>query len=102
MSQDILPTPPNPDTSSKVFAVVKGYDLQYLCQRIVQLKNHAVIHDGEPCAKVCRARIGGMLEVLNRLGLEVDTDWDSIEPDIGIFTVSDFLTRKKIKERQNN
>ena len=90
------------DLDSKTLATANGYDLKYFCQRIVQLKNHAVIHDGEPCAKICRARIGGMLEVLNRLGLEVYTDWDSIEPDIGIFTVSNFLTRKKIKERQNN
>ena len=100
--EGIMQQPSPVDLDSKTLATVNGYDLKYFCQRIVQLKNHAVIHDGEPCAKICRARIGGMLEVLNRLGLEVETDWDSIEPDIGIFTVSNFLTRKKIKERQNN
>jgi len=94
MPKDILPPPPNPDVDARTIAFVNGRDLKYFCERIAALKAHAVLHDGEPCAKICRARIGGMLEVLNRIGLEVDTDWDSISPDVGIFTVPDFLKRK--------
>jgi hypothetical protein len=94
MPSPVIQPPSFPDVDAKLFAIAKGRDLKYFCERIAALKAHAVLHDGEPCAKICRARIGGMLEVLNRIGLEVDTDWDSVEPDIGIFTVPDFLKRK--------
>lgn len=50
-------------------------DVNYIAERINVLNTHAVIHEGEPCAKICRARIGGILEVLNFVGLEVKCDW---------------------------
>ena len=93
MSQDILPPPKNPELS-RIVASVKGLDLLYFSERISALKIHAVVHAGEPCERVCRARLGGMVEILNRLGLEVDTEWDSVLPDVAIYPRTEYFDRQ--------
>ena len=42
-------------------------DADYLEKRIGELHCHAVLHEGELCSKLNRARIGGMIEVLSRI-----------------------------------
>jgi hypothetical protein len=93
MSKDTLPPPKNPQLS-RVLAEVKGSDLRYFCDRIAALKVHAVVHAGEPCERSCRARLGGMVEILNRIGLEVDTDWESFLPDVAIYPRTDYFDKQ--------
>ena len=73
-------------------------DADYLNERIGELHSHAVAHEGELCAKLNRARIGGMIEVLNRIGLEVDCDWDRCTKKVAIFTKGDYEFLQKVKK----
>lgn len=82
--------------AQKALQMAKFYmsDANYLAERIGELHCHAVIHDGELCAKLNRARIGGMIEVLDRMQLAVDCRWDEYDPDVLILTESDYLDRR--------
>jgi hypothetical protein len=62
------------DTTTNPLAEFHDTDAAYLEQRIGELHYHAKQHEGELCAKLNRARIGGMIEVLSRMGLEVVCD----------------------------
>ena len=73
-------------------------DAAYLAERIGELHTHALLHEGELCAKLNRARIGGMIEVLNRRGLEVDCNWGAPDKHVRIMTVEDYLKSKAAKE----
>ena len=73
-------------------------DANYLNERIGELHHHAKLHEGELCDKLNRARIGGMIEVLDRMGLAVDCDWDSCTKKVGIFTRGDFEFLKRVRE----
>lgn len=82
---------PRATPSTKVYPA----DLRYFEERIGELNVHAVLHEGELCSKLCRARIGGMIEILNRMGLEVEANWNL--PDRGV-TITDVLEFLKCKE----
>ena len=69
-------------------------DANYIAERIGELHCHAVLHDGELCAKLNRARIGGMIEVLGRMGLAVDCRWDEYNHCVLIMTNREFLEHK--------
>lgn len=73
-------------------------DANYLSERIGELHYHAKMHEGELCAKLNRARIGGMIEVLSRMELEVVCDWDSCTKKVTIFTKGDFVFLQKVKK----
>ena len=73
-------------------------DADYLNERIGELHCHAFLHEGELCSKLNRARIGGMIEVLSRMGLEVVCDWDSCTKKVMIFTKGDFEFLQKVKK----
>lgn len=75
-------------------------DADYLWKRIGELHCHAVLHEGELCSKLNRARIGGMIEVLSRMGLEVVCDWDSCTKKATIFTRSEFELLKILKKKE--
>lgn len=66
-------------------------DAHYIAERIGELHCHAVLHDGELCAKLNRARIGGMIEVLGRMGLAVDCRWNEYDPNVLVLTNSEYL-----------
>ena len=70
-------------------------DANYIAERIGELHVHALYHEGELCAKLNRARIGGMIEVLNRMHLEVHCNWNF--PDKGVLVMKD-LDYLKFKE----
>ena len=57
-----------------------GDDADYIAKRIGELHHHAKMHEGELCAKLNRARIGGMIEDLDRMELEVVCDWVRVFP----------------------
>ena len=71
-------------------------DANYIAERIGELHVHALYHEGELCAKLNRARIGGMIEVLCRMELEVVCDWDSCTKKVSIFTKGDFEFFQKV------
>ena len=73
-------------------------DADYIAKRIGELHHHAKMHEGELCAKLNRARIGGMIEVLNRMDLEVVCDWDRCDKDVVVLRAEDFAEFKKAKE----
>ena len=73
-------------------------DADYLNERIGELHYHAKQHEGELCSKLNRARIGGMIEVLSRMGLEVVCDWDSCTKKATIFTKGDFEFLMKVRK----
>ena len=66
-------------------------DALYIAERIGELHCHAVLHDGELCAKLNRARIGGMIEVLGRMRLAVDCRWNEYDPNVLVLTDSEYL-----------
>ena len=66
-------------------------DANYIAERIGELHCHAVLHDGELCAKLNRARIGGMIEVLNRMQLTAYCRWDDYDPNVLVLTDSEYL-----------
>lgn len=70
-------------------------DASYLAQRIGELHYHAAMHEGELCAKLNRARIGGMVEVLSRIGLEVDCAWTRPDKSVLIMDGVEFLQHKE-------
>ena len=84
--------------NDRPLAVFSKNDAVYLGERIGELHYHAKLHEGELCAKLNRARIGGMIEVLDRMGLVVDCDWDSCTKEVGIFTRGDFEFLKRVRE----
>ena len=71
-------------------------DADYIAMRIGELHYHAKMHEGELCAKLNRARIGGMIEVLGRMEWEVVCDWDSCTKKVSIFTKGDFEFPQKV------
>lgn len=75
-------------------------DANYLNERIGELHYHAMQHEGELCSKLNRARIGGMVEVLSRMGLEVVCDWNSYTKKVTIFTRGDFEFIKNVKKKE--
>lgn len=76
-------------------------DANYIAERIGELHCHAVLHDGELCAKLNRARIGGMIEVLGRMRLAVDCRWNECDPNVNILTESDYLDRRGAMSASN-
>ena len=69
-------------------------DANYIAERIGELHCHAVLHDGELCAKLNRARIGGMIEVLGRMQLAVDCRWNDYDRSVLVMTDDEFLEHK--------
>ena len=86
------------DKTTDPLAEFDQADADYLEKRIGELHCHAVLHEGELCSKLNRARIGGMIEVLSRMGLEVVCDWDSCTKKVMIFTKGDFEFLQKVKK----
>lgn len=83
--------------NDRVLAVFSSTDAAYLRERIGELHFHAKLHEEMLCAKLNRARIGGMIEVLDRIGLVVDCDWDCCTKKVGIFTRGDFEFLKRVR-----
>ena len=75
------------NTKPKPMAEFYQHDANYFAERIGELHAHAMLHEGELCAKLNRARIGGMIEVLNRMHVEVDCRWE--EYDRNVIVVND-------------
>ena len=73
-------------------------DADYIAKRIGELHHHAKMHEGELCAKLNRARIGGMIEVLNRMDVEVVCDWDRCDKEVVVLSAEDLAEFKKAKE----
>jgi len=69
-------------------------DANYIAERIGELHCHAVLHDGELCAKLNRARIGGMIEVLNRMQLTVCCRWNDYDRNVLVMTDDEFIEHK--------
>ena len=94
--------PPRPDKAkqekTKQLAAFRRSDANYIAERIGELHSHAILHDGELCAKLNRSRIGGMVEVLSRMGLEVVCDWNRCDKAVVILPADDFIQFKKVKE----
>jgi hypothetical protein len=80
--------------TGKVLGEFYQSDANYIAERIRELHRHAMLHQGEICAKLNRARIGGMIEVLGRMGLEVDCAWEQYLGDIHITTDMQLVERK--------
>ena len=85
-------------TMTKQLAAFRRSDANYIAERIGELHSHAILHEGELCAKLNRSRIGGMVEVLSRMGLEVVCDWDRCDKAVVILPADDFIQFKKVKE----
>ena len=85
------------DKTTDPLAEFDQSDADYLEKRIGELHCHAVLHEGELCSKLNRARIGGMIEVLSRMGLEVVCDWDRCTKKVTIFSKGDFEFLQKVK-----
>ena len=85
-------------TNRKVKLLAQFYqaDANHIAERIGELHCHAMMHEGELCEKLNRARIGGMIEVLNRMSLEVDCNWKF--PDKGVLVMTDveYLRHKEL------
>lgn len=94
--------PPRPDKAkqekTKQLAVFRRADADYIAERIGEMHSHAILHEGELCAKLNRARIGGMVEVLSRMGLEVVCDWDRCDKAVVVLPADDFIQFKKVQE----
>lgn len=74
-------------------------DANYLEKRIGELHYHAKLHEGELCSKLNRARIGGMIEVLSRMGLEVVCSWDRRDRDVFIMSEADFIEYTRLLKK---
>ena len=83
-------------TMAKPLAKFYQADANYIAERIGELHSHAVLHEGEPCARLNRSRIGGMIEVLSRMGLEVCCNWDRYDRGVLIMTDTDFIEHKQL------
>ena len=75
-------------------------DADYIASRIGELNGHAVLHDGELCAKLNRARIGGMIEVLSSIGIEVVCNWQEIDRCVLLMTVADYIHHKRLLKKE--
>jgi hypothetical protein len=71
-------------------------DANYIAERIGELHCHAMMHEGELCEKLNRARIGGMIEVLNRMSLEVDCNWKWADKGVLVMTDLEYLRHKEL------
>lgn len=108
MDDQLDPPPPRPRSKEPVkvaprdnifpLATFDKVDATYFAERIAELHCHAVRHDGELCAKLNRARIGGIIEVLSRLDIEVVCDWDRIDKEVIVLRADQFAEFKKVKE----
>ena len=85
-------------TNRKVKPLAQFYqaDANYIAERIGELHCHAILHGGELCEKLNRARIGGMIEVLNRMRLVVDCLWTLLDRDVLIMTDLEYLKHKEL------
>ena len=96
------PPPPRPRNAASAemtpLALFCKIDATYIAERIAELHCHAMRHDGELCAKLNRARIGGMIEVLNRMDVEVVCDWDRCDKEVVVLCAEDLAEFKKDKE----
>ena len=81
-------------TMAKPLAKFYQADANYIAEMIGELHSHAMLHEGELCAKLNRARIGGMVEVLSRMCLEVDCPWNRYDRNVLIMTDIDFINHK--------
>ena len=83
-------------TSTKAAPLAELYpsDASYLAERIGELHSHAAHHEGELCSKLNRARIGGMIEVLNRIHMEVECDWDNCTRNVRVLSECEFLMNR--------
>ena len=78
----------------KPLAELYQADANYLAERIGELHCHAAHHEGELCAKLNRARIGGMIEVLNRIHMEVECNWDAYGRDVQIISAAECVLNR--------
>ena len=85
-------------TNRKVKPLAKFYqaDANYIAERIGELHYHAILHEGELCEKLNRARIGGMIEVLNRMNLEVAGQWQWPDKNVLVMTDLEYLKHKEL------
>lgn len=83
-------------TNAKPLAKFYQADANFIAERIGELHGHAVLHEGEPCSQRNRSRIGGMIEVLSRMGLEVVCNWDRYDRGVIIMTDTDFIEHKRL------
>ena len=85
-------------TNRKVKPLAQFYqaDANYIAERIGELHCHAMMHEGELCEKLNRARIGGMIEVLNRMHLEVDCNWNWPDKNVLVMTDLEYLQHKEL------
>ena len=85
-------------TNRKVKPLAQFYqaDANYIAERIGELHCHAILHKGELCEKLNRARIGGMIEVLNRMNLEVDCMWTLPDKNVLVMTAEEYLDHKEL------
>ena len=85
-------------TNRKVKPLAQFYqaDANYIAERIGELHCHAMMHEGELCEKLNRARIGGMIEVLNRMGLQVECNWKWPDKNVLVMTDLEYLQHKEL------
>ena len=85
-------------TNRKVKPLAQFYqaDANYIAERIGELHYHAILHKGEPSEKLNRARIRGMIEVLNRMRLEVDCNWKFPDKCVLVMTDLEYLRHKEL------
>ena len=88
------------DKTTDPLAEFDQADANYLEKRIGELHSHAVHHEGELCSKLNRARIGGMIEVLSRIGLEVVCSWDRCDRNVLIMTEAGFIEHKRLLKKE--
>ena len=89
------------DNTTDSLAEFYQTDADYLNERIGELHYHAKQHEGELCSKLNRARIGGMIEVLSRIGLEVVCSWDRRDRDVVIMSEADFIEHKRLLKKED-
>jgi hypothetical protein len=82
------------DKTTDPLAEFDQSDADYLEKRIGELHCHAVLHEGELCSKLNRARIGGMIEVLSLIGIEVVCNWDKVDHCVLVVTEADYVQHK--------
>ena len=85
-------------TNRKVKPLAQFYqaDANYIAERIGELNYHAILHKGEPCEKLNRARIAGMIEVLDRMKLEVACNWEWPDKNVLVMTDEEYLKHKEL------
>ena len=98
MSGKTVKASPTPQPMASLYKI----DADYLASRISELNSHAVLHDGELCAKLNRARIGGMIEVLSLIGIEVVCNWKETDRCVLLMTVADYIHHKQVLKEIKN